>query len=234
MKFARVVEWVGGHELSVLLGALAVVIGTWGFIGLADEVLEGDTQAFDTAVLRMLRQPDNPEVPIGPKWLREAGRDITALGGNVVLLLMIIAVSGFLYLNGKTSALAVVLGSTLSGWAVTAVLKALFARERPTVVPHLAEVYTSSFPSGHSMMSAVVYLTMGALLAQLSSKKRQKAYCLIVAGILTVLVGLSRVYLGVHYPTDVLAGWAAGLVWASLCWLFFRYLQKRGQVEKPE
>jgi undecaprenyl-diphosphatase len=107
----------------------------------------------------------------------------------------------------------------------------LYARPRPDLVPHLSPVYTSSFPSGHSLIAAVVYLTLGSLLASVISRPMLKVYVLSVAMLLTTAVGLSRVYLGVHYPTDVLAGWLAGLVWALLCWLVARVLQRRGRVE---
>ena len=110
-------------------------------------------------------------------------------------------------------------------------LKMLIDRPRPSVVPHLSQTLTTSFPSGHSMMSAVVYLTLGALLSRLVAKRRLKLYFLAVAVLLTLLTGMSRVLMGVHYPTDVLAGWAAGCVWASLCWLAARQLQRRGKIE---
>jgi undecaprenyl-diphosphatase len=110
-------------------------------------------------------------------------------------------------------------------------MKWAYARPRPELVPHGAEVYTASFPSGHSMMSAVVYLTLGALLARTQSSQGAKIYILSVAVILTVLVGTSRVYLGVHWPTDVLAGWALGGLWALICWLAMLWLQASGQVE---
>jgi undecaprenyl-diphosphatase len=116
---------------------------------------------------------------------------------------------------------------------LSTLLKDVFDRPRPSVVPHLSYVATSSFPSGHSLMAAVVYLTLGSLLARLVQSARLKLYFLSVAVVLACLVGMSRVYLGVHYPTDVLAGWAAGLAWAVLCWLLARYLQQRGAVEKP-
>ena len=113
----------------------------------------------------------------------------------------------------------------------SSILKAAFDRPRPNV-DHYSYVVTSSFPSGHSMMSAVVYLTLGSLLTRVLPARGVKIYLIVVALLLTLLVGLSRVYMGVHYPTDVLAGWTAGLVWAMLCWLAARYLQKRGTIER--
>jgi undecaprenyl-diphosphatase len=132
----------------------------------------------------------------------------------------------------KFSAMAFVLGATGLGFLLTILLKSMYERPRPDVVPHLAAVYTSSFPSGHSMMSAVVYLTLGTLLTRLVPTPWLKFYFLSVALILTGLVGISRVYLGVHFPTDVLAGWCAGLTWASLCWLVARRLQQHGAMER--
>jgi undecaprenyl-diphosphatase len=122
--------------------------------------------------------------------------------------------------------------STLGGLLLSLLLKGHFSRPRPDVVPRLAEVYTSSFPSGHSMLSAVIYLTLGALLSRLVERKGLKVYILSVAMLLALLVGVSRVYLGVHYPTDVLAGWSIGLSWAILCWLVARKLQRKGVVER--
>jgi undecaprenyl-diphosphatase len=116
--------------------------------------------------------------------------------------------------------------------AVTTVLKNWFDRPRPTVVPHLSIVSTSSFPSGHSTLAATIYLTLGALLGRFVRERRLRAYFLIVALVLSLLVGVSRVYMGVHYPTDVFAGWTAGLAWALICRLVARALQQRGAVEQ--
>ena len=228
----RTINWLGGHSLSVLGGVLLVVVGTWGFIELADDVGEGETQKFDEWVLLQLRQPGNLKDPIGPRWLHEAGRDITGLGGITVLSLVTLGVAGYLHMVRKYHALWFVILATATGLLVSTVLKYTIARDRPDIVPHLSHVYTSSFPSGHAFLSAVVYLTLGSLLARLVPQYSVKTYLLGVALFLTFLVGISRVYMGVHYPTDVLAGWSAGLVWAILCWLVARWLQRRGTVEK--
>lgn len=227
----KIVEWLGGHELTVLLALLAVVAGTWGFIVLADNVLEGDTQGFDEWAVRSMRQPVDAAKPIGPPWLTEVGRDLTAMGGVAVLLLVTASVGGYLFLSGQYRSMGFVLAATVGGLVISSLLKAGFARPRPDVAPHLSYVHTSSFPSGHSMMSAVVYLTLGAMLAELTDRKRQKFYFLSVAVLLSALVGVSRVFMGVHYPTDVLAGWSAGLVWATLCWLLMRAGRRRGVLE---
>jgi undecaprenyl-diphosphatase len=225
-------KWIGRHELVVLLAVLVIVAGTWGFIALADVVLEGRTLHFDERVLQSLRRADNPELLIGPDWLNEVARDLTALGGVTVLLLVTVAVAGFLLLDRKFAAMAFVLAAVGGGLLLSSLLKAGFDRPRPDVVPHLSLVYTSSFPSGHSMMSAVVYLTLGALLARMVVPWRLKLYFLATALVLTGLVGCSRVYMGVHYPTDVLAGWTAGLVWATFCWVLALRLQRRGAIER--
>lgn len=228
----RLLHWLRSADLIVLLSVLAVVVGAWAFIEIADEVVEGQTQRFDEWAVRGLREPANAADPLGPPWLEEIGRDLTALGGVAVLSLLTVAVVGYLWLSGKHHAASFVLTATVGGLLLSTLLKGLFDRPRPQVVPHLSHVGTSSFPSGHSMLSAVVYLTLGALLARFVERRRLKLYFLVVALLLTFLVGLSRVYAGVHYPTDVLAGWSAGLVWAMVCWLVARYLQQRGAVER--
>jgi undecaprenyl-diphosphatase len=209
---------------------LVFYFGSWAFIAIAGEVKEGDTKAFDMWALKSLRKADDPAEPIGPPWMAEVGRDLTALGGVAVLILFTLIVAGDLWLDGKHRAMWFLLLAIGGGLLVSQALKSFFDRPRPDLVPHLTEVYTASFPSGHAMLSAVVYLTLGAMLVPLVSR-RLKLYVLSVALLLTFLVGVSRVYMGVHYPTDVLAGWAAGLVWATLSQLVLRRLQRRGEAE---
>lgn len=220
------------HELSVLLAFGAVVCGIWIFCMIAGEVTEGDTQAIDQKLLLAMRHPDD-RTPIGSPAIQDAARDLTALGGVTVLALMTVATGAFLILDGKKYMALFVYASVASGTLFSLILKSLFERPRPDLVPHAAYVSTSSFPSGHSMLSAVTYLTLAALLARSHQRKRLKTYFLLLAALLTFLVGVSRVYLGVHWPTDVLAGWTAGASWAILCWLIARWLQGRHAIE-PE
>jgi undecaprenyl-diphosphatase len=219
--------WRGADGIWLLATLLALLAAALGFIALWDEVKEQELQQFDERVLRSLRQPDNPAVPIGPRWLSEAARDVTALGSGSVLALVVVAVTGFLALVRRYRTLLFVLGSTLGGAMLNAWLKGLLGRPRPAVVPHLTWVLSESFPSGHAMLSAIVYLTLGALLAQLTERRRLKAYLLGAALLLTLLIGVTRVYLGVHYPTDVLGGWMAGLAWALLTALVVRVARRR-------
>jgi undecaprenyl-diphosphatase len=227
----RAVEWLGSHTGSLLVAALLVVVCIWGFIAIADEVKEGGTRRFDDWAIRALRKPSDPAQPIGPAWLAEVARDLTGLGGVAVLSLMTAAVVGFLWLREKYGAMWLVLIATVGGLGLSTALKHVYQRPRPQLVAHLSQVYTTSFPSGHSMLSAVVYLTLGTLLARFVRERRVKFYFVSVAMVLTFLVGVSRVFMGVHYPTDVLAGWAAGLSWALMCWIVATYLQRRGKVE---
>jgi undecaprenyl-diphosphatase len=223
--------WIGGHNAGVLAALLIIVVAVWTFATLAYKVVAGDTLSFDESCLRALRRADDPAKPIGPDWLAEVGRDLTALGGVAFLTLLTIAVAGFLRLRKMYGAMWLVIFAALGGLLASTLLKNLFERPRPSLVPHLDEVYTSSFPSGHSMLSATIYLTLGALLGRFVHERTLRAYFLIVALLLTFLVGVSRVFLGVHYPTDVLAGWAVGLTWSLICWLVARSLQHRGAVE---
>ncbi len=232
--WARWLQWLGGRELSLLVVLFALLTSLWGFVELAEEVVEGDTGNFDRSVLLAMREAGDPGNPIGPGWVEETGRDFTALGGIPVLSLVTLGVVGYLLLDAKRRVALVVVVATVGALGASTLLKQAFDRPRPDLVQHETRVYTASFPSGHSMLAASTYLTLGALLARVQRRRRIKAYILLLAVLITLLVGLSRVYLGVHWPTDVLAGWAAGSGWALACWLLARWLQRHGQVETQE
>lgn len=220
-------------EVPTLVLLVVVSLGTLGFAKLADEVREGATKTVDETVLLAMRSATDLSDPVGPKWFEEAARDFTAFGGAAVLLALSLAAATYLLLEGKRHAALLLVVAIGGGWLLSSLFKAGFDRPRPDLVPHGVVVYSASFPSGHAMMSAVTYLTLGALLARLHRPRALKAFFLGIAIVLTIVVGLSRVYLGVHWPTDVVAGWAAGSVWASVCWLIALVFQRRGRVEAP-
>lgn len=211
----------------LLLASLGIVAGMFlAFAKLAGEVTEGDTSAFDTAVVMAFRTPDNPDNLIGPVWLQEMGRDVTALGSFIFLGFVFVAVVIYLLLIRKRAAAALMAASVIGGTIISTLLKIGFDRPRPDLAS-TARVFTASFPSGHATLSAVTFLTIGALLSRSGTDSRVKFYFMAVSVFLTIAVGVSRVYLGLHYPTDVLAGWTVGSAWAMLCWIVAMWLQRR-------
>ncbi|MBK1660741.1 phosphatase PAP2 family protein [Paracraurococcus ruber] len=216
----RIIRFALGQGAALAaLGVLAA--GLLGFALLVD-LLEDESHGFDQAILLALRQPGAPDQPIGPAWLTLSIREVTALGSIPVLFLLTLLALGYLVLDRRWRAAALLLVSLPGGLLVNTLLKDAFGRPRPDLVARLAEVQTASFPSGHAMLSAIGFLTLGALLAAGARRRRHRAYILTMAALLTLLVGASRVWLGVHWPTDVLAGWCLGAAWAMACWLALR------------
>ena len=196
--------------------------------------MEGDTRQFDEWVLSALRQEADPGRLRGPWWLQAGAEDLTALGSPTVLGLTVLAVTGYLVLHGLYRNGLFIFIASAGGWVLNWLLKAAFERTRPDIVPHLREVMSSSFPSGHALTSAAVYLTLGALLMRIAEGRLAKYYCIAIAMLLTFLVGSSRVFLGVHYPTDVVAGWLIGMTWALLCWVIERTLERRAGLKREK
>ncbi len=220
-------------EIGAVIAMGIVALGAFAFIAIADEALEGDTHAFDESILKALREPGDASNPIGPAWLADMMADLTALGGIAVLTLLVVGVVFYLLSVGKRGTALLVGGAVGSGAILSALLKLGFDRPRPDLVAHLSHAYSSSFPSGHAMLSAVTYLTLGVLLARAHERRRTKIIVMTYGVTLTVLIGLSRIYLGVHWPTDVMAGWALGAPWAAVWWLIAWQLQRRGKIEQP-
>jgi undecaprenyl-diphosphatase len=218
-------------ESGTLVTLLAAASALLAFAVIAEDVLEGETHGFDERLLRAFRNPNDLADPIGPPWFEIVMRDITSLGSTTVLTIVTLAAVFYLIMDGKRASAALVAVAVSGGALLSYVLKFGFDRSRPDLVAHLVEVSTLSFPSGHAMGSAVTYLTLGALLARTQPRRRIKIYVLAVAVLLTLMVGISRVYLGVHWPTDVLAGWCAGSAWALICWTVALWLQRRGDIE---
>lgn len=232
-QFLQNIVRLAFSEIGATIALGITAFGVLAFALIADETLEGETRGFDESILLALREPGDPTNPIGPAWLEHALLDITALGGYVILSMLVIGVAIYLIAAGKRGTALLVVGAVGSGSLLSETLKFGFARPRPDLVAHLAEVQSASFPSGHAMISAIAYLTLGVLLTRVHKQRRTKIIIMSYAILLTLMIGLSRIYLGVHWPTDVLAGWALGAAWSSLWWLGAWQLQRMGQVEKP-
>ena len=226
------VSRVGATKLGLMAVAIVSAALVLAFGLIAEEVMEGDTHKLDMALLMALRVPGNAADPLGPAWFEEMVRDLTALGSYSFIVIVMAAALGYLLLVRKYALSAVVVVAVLGGIVVSNLLKHGFDRPRPDL-EHAALVFSPSFPSGHATLSAVTFLTLGGLFTSTSFDWRVKAYFLVVAACLTLIVGASRVYLGVHYPSDVLAGWCIGTAWALLCWAAAFWLQSRGEIEPP-
>jgi len=212
------------------LQLITLLIGAAGFAVLAWMVTSGTVFFIDSKLLQELRTPQDSSIPVGPWWLQKFMIDVTALGGVSVIALLT-ALVAFYLLARRQIGMAVFLTATVSlGAAIGTLLKQVFDRPRPDVVTHLADVATTSFPSAHAMNSAILYLTLSALLAQSHTARPVKIYVFCAGIVLTFTIGFSRVYLGVHWPSDVVAGWCAGGVWALLCSMIARRITDQRMV----
>ena len=214
-------------DAGLLVAASTLVVCGYVLVKVIDEVVEGQTDWVDHHIIEWIaRHP-------GPDQFEEFMRDCTAFGGSYVLTLVTLAVGGFLLIRRERRALVFLLVAVGGAFALSLSMKYFFDRPRPQILEHRSHTLTSSFPSGHSMLSAAVWLTLGVMLSRLEKSRYLKAYFILIAILISVLTGISRVYLGVHWPTDVLAGWMAGTVWALACFFALRYFQNRGKIEPP-
>lgn len=232
VPIARIKTYIH-REQRLLIGLLVGAILATGFIQIAGEMAEGETKAFDVAFLKSLRTPGDLAIPIGPHWLLSAMRDLTALGGVTVLALVAVLAVAFLLTRGRIRQALYTALAAGGGALFGTLLKSLFARPRPEVVPHLVEVTSLSFPSGHSMNSAIIYLTLAVMIARSFEERRARIFVIGVAALLVLTIGFTRLYLGVHYPTDVLAGWTVGAAWALAMGLIATRLQEDRKMEQP-
>jgi undecaprenyl-diphosphatase len=230
------IEYAGGRriEFRILAAFLIMALVVWVFAKAASEVAEGDTLAFDRWLLQGLRNPVDAAVPAGPAWLTKAMIDVTALGGVTVLTLITVLAAGYLVAARKTVTALFLVAAIVGGSTESTLLKLAFARPRPELVAHLVSVDSARFPSGHAMNSAVTFLAIGALLSWAEKDRAVRIYLMSASIALTLVIGCSRVYLGVHWPSDVIAGWSVGATWAVLCSIVARRLQRRSRIEPAQ
>lgn len=228
-------RWIGRHVRGfyaavgafLLIGLVLALAGTAVFALLAEQVMEGGTQRFDNAVLLWMNEHANPRLDI-------VAMEVTSLGSGVVTWMIVAVSSVFLWTSRHRYSVLLLWVAVVGGSALNATLKGIFERPRPELfpwrVPHAGQ---SSFPSGHSMGAMVMYATLAYLVARLESTPALRRLTFVFAAILVSLIGASRMYLGVHYPSDVLGGFVIGLAWATFCALgieAIRYFRRR----KPE
>jgi len=210
---------VGAIGIFLVVGLIVAVAGTGLFVMLAGHVRPGTTQAFDESVLRWLGAHHTSA-------LDATMVEITALGTTAVVMMIVAVAALFLVLTEHKYSAILLLASTAGGIVLDGVLKLGFNRPRPTVFVPEVHVVSSSFPSGHAMSSAIVYTTVAFLAARLHKREWARWLVMIVAFIVIAAISFSRLYLGVHYPSDVLAGIAIGLAWAGFCMAILEAIQK--------
>jgi undecaprenyl-diphosphatase len=215
----RLLRLIGDHVqgfhravgVFLVIGLAVVTLGAAAFALIARAMVEGQTQQFDTAILRWMGQ-------IGAPWLDAAALEVTALGARVVVYMVVLVASAFLWQSRHHYSAALLWVSVFGAGLINTVLKVSFNRPRPDVFPWRTQhVGLASFPSGHAMTSIVVYGTLAFLIARLAPTRWLRRLVWALAVLVVVLVGLSRLYLGVHYPSDVLAGFLIGAAWAIIC-----------------
>lgn len=204
---------------AVVSFVLFVLIWLW--------VSSGTFNSVDTEILKSLRTPDNLAVPAGPAWCPTLLKIVTLFGNGIVLLVFVLAGASYLYLFKEKTLSILLVASSAGGAVLELILKEIIKRPRPDIVPYLIIPHFWSFPSGHAVMSVAVYVMFFIIIASMTGRRRYKILILSIAVVIAILIGFSRIYLGVHYPTDVIAGWSAGCLWVSLCLLWYIGMKKK-------
>lgn len=210
----------------MLLG-LSAVAGLASAFMLLGRYATGDApHAWDNGILLALRNPGDLSDPVGPPFVLEIMRDVTTLAGWPALTIVIAILCGYLALRGAWMTVMLLLAAVIGESLIVEGLKAHFMRERPSIVPHLVAAGNYSFPSGHATSAAAVYLTLGVIIARASAQRAVRIYCVAAAALMALATAFTRVYLGVHYPSDVLAGLSLGAAWAAIIWIVAYYLER--------
>lgn len=227
IRFTDLVEGMKQRRAALLPAILIVIVagGIFIFFDIAHEMAEGELRHIDHRIFLLFRNPADISDPLGPDWLSEAALEVTAIGGYPLITLTVGIVTGLLLVLKRYGPALYTVLSIGTGALLSQALKGYYDRPRPDIVKHLDVVHTASFPSGHALITTLAYLTLAALVIRFVDDWRARVYVVAVAVFIALIVGLSRIYLGVHWPTDVAAGWAIGAAWAGLTWLAVSALQ---------
>ncbi len=224
---ARVDSLAGTLGVFLVGGLIVAVVGTAMFATLASGVQAGATQAFDESVIRWLAAHRTAA-------LDAVMMEITTLGTSIVETMVITVAALFLVPTGHKYPAILLFASTFGGIVLNAVLKLGFNRPRPSIFIPLVHATSSSFPSGHAMSATIVYVTVAYLAARLHKRRWARWLVMTAAFVVIALISFSRTYLGVHYPSDVLAGIIIGLAWAGFCMATLEAIQKFGSRRDPQ
>jgi undecaprenyl-diphosphatase len=221
-------------EITPIAAVAILAAGVLAFADIAEDFPEAEGRAFDQRVLDTLHPGPDLSVPIGPSWVAHAAQDLTALGSVAVLVVVALIAIGTLIMQRRRLQALLLAFALGGGLAISEALKGFFERSRPPEIYHAAGYLNASFPSGHALLSTVFYLTLAAMLARTLKRRREKLFAMGVGLTLAALVGATRVYLGVHWASDVLAGWCLGAAWAMACWLLEWGIEKRATTPSPD
>ncbi len=229
MRLVRGLEWLRARDLRLLFELLVFGVLVMIFLKIAHEVSSNGTEWFDHGILLGLRNA--PDDPIGSEGVQAAVMHLSGLGSGAVTGLVVLIAVSYLCLAGRWRFAGLVMGCAVGTLLVMLMLKGLYDRPRPSIVTAIDPPGDESFPSGHSMIASALYLTLGTLLARAMPRRRLRVFVMATGALLALIIGASRLYLGVHYPTDVLAGWTVGCAWALVCGIAARKLAPK--VDNP-
>jgi undecaprenyl-diphosphatase len=219
----------GSRDRRLWIALMVALAGSCVAVVLAED----EPHRMDRQILLAMREKHDRADPIGPAELEQVARDVTALGGSPLVLTLTVTACGYLVLRRRWLSASVVVVSVMGGEIASDTIKAIVDRPRPDLVPRFVQVYSASFPSGHAFLAMVVYLTIAMQLARLEKAAVVRGYLIAIALVIVAAVGISRIYLGVHWPSDVLAGWGIGLAWVLVVWAAARVYERGSSLARP-
>ena len=228
---SRLPTWLQQRDLRLVLELIVLAGLVLAFLKIGHEIGDDSMERFDRAILLAFRA--SPGDPLGSPGFEAAIMHLSGLGSGAVTGLVTVIAVAFLCLAGRWRFAALVLACALATLLAMWLLKGIYERPRPSIVTAIDPPGDASFPSGHSMISSALYLTLATMIARALPTRRLRVFAVAIGALLTLMIGVSRLYLGVHYPTDVLAGWTVGATLALACGILARKLAPKVNAHEP-